>query len=100
MSNYKSPTTELTKKSWLGKDVYLNVGPKEGIFRIILGLLISGLVFFVDEMYFIIPIIIISFYLFITGAMLFCYIKYFWRHTIMHQKDPLVKDPEIPVKKL
>lgn len=96
----KHPTTEFSRKTWLGKDVYLNVGPREGILRIVLGLIIGGLVFWVDELIYIIIITVVSFYLFITGAMLFCFIKYFWRHVIRNVKDPLVKDPEIPVKKL
>lgn len=100
MDTQKNPTTEFPKKTWLGKDVYLNVGPKEALLRIVSGLILGGLVFWVEELPLIITITVVSFYLFITGAMLFCFIKYFWRHVIRGVKDPLVKDPEIPVKKL
>ena len=90
----------VSKKKWLGRDVFLNVGPKEGIVRIILGLAIGGLVFLVRDTILFVLITVVSFYLFVTGAMLFCFIKYFWRHTILGIKDPQIKDPEIPVKKL
>lgn len=100
MESNNNPTTELKKRSWLGKDVYLNVSPREGLLRIIIGLIVGGLVFWVDGLAMIILITVVSFYLFITGAMLFCYIKYFWRHSILKIKDPVIKDPEFPVKKL
>lgn len=89
-----------SKKTWLGRDVFLNVGPKEAILRIIIGLATAGLVFLLDDTWEYIVITIVPVYLIITGMMLFCYIKYFWRHTILGIKDPQIKDPELPVKKL
>ena len=100
MESTKNPTKELKKRSWLGRDVYLNVGPKEALVRVIIGLLLGGLVFWVSSLGLIILITVVSFYLFISSAMLFCYVKYFWRHSILNIKDPVIKDPDIPVKKL
>jgi hypothetical protein len=100
MANRKNPTTEFSKKTWLGRDVFLNVGPKEALLRLILGLMIGGFVFFSHNMAIMIAATIICVYLVATSFMLFCYVKYFWRHKILHKKDPLVKDPEVPVHKL
>lgn len=100
MKTTKNPTTELSKKTWLGRDVYLNVGPREAVVRLILGLIIAGFVFFTNNMAILIISIVVSVYLILTGFSLFCYVRYFWRHKVLHKKDPLVKDKEVPVHKL
>lgn len=100
MSKRKNPTTEFSKRSWLGRDVYLNVGPREALLRLILGLLIGGLVYFSNNSFLTILAIVVCVYLVSSSFMLFCYVKYFWRHKILRKKDPLVKDPEVPVHKL
>jgi len=82
------------------KDVRLNVGPKEAAVRISLGLGLPFLMIWLNTSFFIWTIVFVSGYLFMTGIILFCFVKYAWRHFIVHKPDPKVEDKDFPVKKL
>lgn len=88
------------RKSWWNKDVNLNVSPAEAWIRLIIAFALPILLIWFQQTFFIVLVCLVSGYLFMSVLMLFCFIKYCWRHYVLHKPDPKVKDPNIPVDKL
>lgn len=98
----KHPENEIikTKRTWLEKDIVLNVGFKESLIRCIIALFAPIPLLVNHTLLF--AAIPVMFYLFVTGLMHFCPIKYVWQHWVKHIPDPticdLAIDLDIPVK--
>jgi len=93
-------TARKEKTAWWNKDVYLNVSPKEAYIRLVAGVALPISIAWLRSTAYIIIISVVSCYLFISSLMLFCFVKYCWRHYILKKADPKVKDPDMPVEKL
>lgn len=98
MNKQNVPIT--TKKTWLEKDIILNVGFKQSMKRCIIALFAPIPLLVNHTLLF--AAIPIMFYLFVTGLLHFCPIKYVWQHWVKHTPDPavcdLAIDLDIPVK--
>lgn len=88
------------KKRFWGRDIHLNVGPKEGAVRVIIGMGLPILFIWFQNVFFLAVIALISIYFFISGIMLFCFVKHFWNKWVAHKSEPKIADPEAPVENL
>jgi hypothetical protein len=88
------------KRRLWGRDIHLNVGPREGAVRIILGMGLPILFIWFHNSFFIWVIVLISIYFFISGLTLFCFVKHFWNRWVLQKREPLIADPEAPVEHL
>jgi hypothetical protein len=101
MENQENKTKAfIHRKSWWNKDVNLNVSPAEALIRLIIAFALPMLLIWFQDTFFIVLVCVVSGYLFMSVLMLFCFVKYCWRHYVVHKSDPKVKDPNIPVEKL
>lgn len=88
------------KRTFWGRDVHLNVGPKEAAVRVIMGMGLPILFVWFHNLIFIWIISIISIYLFISGLLLFCFVKHFWNKWVLQKTEPKIADPDAPVESL
>jgi len=92
--------SQLRKKKLFGKDIHLNVSPKEAAVRVIIGMGLPILFVWFQSLLFVCIISIISIYFFISGLMLFCFIKHFWNKWVLKKPEPKIADPDAPVENL
>ncbi len=95
------PKNETTnKKTWLEKDIILNVGFKESIVRCMVSIFLPW-PFVMAGHALLLYVAPVMFYLFVSGLTHFCLIRYAWRHFVKHIPDPLIcdfaTDLDIPV---
>lgn len=94
----KKPNVPLAnKKTWLDKDITLNVGFEQSMKRCIIALLAPIPLLFAP-----IPLVVnhtllvaaipVMFYFFFTGLIHFCPIKYIWQHGVRQIPDPEICD--------
>lgn len=78
------------KKTWLEKDITLNVGFEESMKRCLIALF-APMPLLVNHTL-LLAAIPVMFYLFVTGLMHFCPIQYIWQHWVKHIPDPEICD--------
>ncbi len=90
-----------TKKTWLEKDIVLNVGFTESIVRCMVSIFLPWPFLLINH-YLVIIAAPIMFYVFVSGLIHFCIIRYAWTHFVKHIPDPVIcdfaLDLNIPVK--
>jgi hypothetical protein len=82
-----------TKKTtpWLERDIVLNMGFEESIKREMVAIFVPW-PFVIVNHYLAIVAAPIMFYLFVSGLIRFCIIRYAWFHIVKHIPDPAVLD--------
>lgn len=77
-----------------------NIRLPEAIIRLGLGLSIPILLIWFRSLPFIVLICAVSAYLLVTGMLFFCFIRYFFQHTLTGRKKPTPQERDNPVKDL
>jgi len=89
------------KKSWLEKDIVLNVGFEESIKRGLITIFIPWPLLAINHnlLIYAAPVM---FYLFVSALIHFCFIRYTWQYWVKHIPSPeicnLANDLHIPVE--
>ncbi len=101
LTTANEPRVEGAIVNWMKKDIVLNVGFRESMERALMAIFVPWPLICInrDLIFAAIPIV---FYLFISGLVHFCPIRWVWFHIVAHISDPKICDfaleLRIPVK--